>query len=60
MIYIMLQLPKFVTKPTPPFNSILPFLKEFDLYIMGLRGPPQRPETIKNANETAAFYLACL
>ena len=31
MIFIMLWLPKFVTKPTPPLNSILPFLKEFNL-----------------------------
>ena len=50
MIYIMLRLPKFLTKPTPPRNSTLPFLKESNLYIMGLWGPPLRPETVKNAN----------
>ena len=40
MIYIMFWLPKFVSKPTPALYSILPFLKEYYLYIMGLWGPP--------------------
>ena len=57
MIYIMFWLPQFVSKPTPALNFILPFLKEYYLYIMGLWSPPQKPETVKNANMTAAFYL---
>ena len=57
MIYIMFWLPQFVSKPIPALNFILPFLKEYYLYVIGLWGPFQKPETVKNANMTAAFYL---
>ena len=48
-VYIMLRPPKFVSKPTPALNSILPFLKKYYLFIMGLWGPPWKPETVKNS-----------
>ena len=49
MTYIMFWLPQFVSKPIPALNFILPFLKEYYLYVIGLWGPFQKPETVKNA-----------